>query len=110
MKKVNLDNYSQCDTMSIDGGIEMYMVIEDFNNNVIRRFNNKPSPQGRKIVFLNKGGYELQREFANEFFEEGQILTIKEIEVGSWSSEVYVEECERNMGFNTVMFADLKEE
>jgi len=48
-----------------------------------------------------------QRETANRYFSEGDIITVKESYVGRSCSEVELEECP-NKKFNTVMFADIK--
>lgn len=85
--------------MSLVGGIDMY-------SRDLKRFNSEESPQGRKVVFLNDNGCDIQREHANRYFLEGDILTIKEIYVGGSSSEVEFEEWPNKM-FNTVMFADV---
>jgi len=87
------------ETMSLIGGIDTY--DRDF-----KRFKSEESPKGRKVVFLNYNGYDIQREHANQYFSEGEVLTVKEIYVGRSSSEVEFEECSGKR-FNTVMFADV---
>jgi hypothetical protein len=85
--------------MSLIGGIDTYSMG--------LRFKSEESPKGRKVIFLNDNGYDIQRETANRYFSEGDILTVKEIYVGRSSSEVELEECP-DKKFNTVMFADVK--
>jgi len=85
--------------MSLIGGIDTYSMG--------LRFKSNESPAGRKVVFLNDNGYDIQREHANRYFSEGNILTVKEIYVGRSSSEVEFEEWPNKM-FNTVMFADVE--
>lgn len=86
--------------MSLEGGLDMYATLGT-------RYLSDVSPEGRKVYFLNKNGYETQREHANKFFEENQVLTIKEIYVGRSSSEVEFIELPHKK-FNTVMFADVE--
>ena len=87
------------ETMSLVGGIDTYAFT--FN----KRYESDVSPMGRKLVFLDKNGYDLEREYAREFFSKGDILTVKEIYVGRSSSTVEFDEYP-NKQFNTVMFAD----
>ena len=61
------------------------------------------SRAGTKVKFLDKNGYDSQREYARKFFSKGNILTVSDIEVGSFSSTVEFEEFPGKM-FNTVMF------
>lgn len=89
--------------MKIEGGINTSYGYEDN----FRHCGGKP-PKGRKVSYLNKNGYDGDREYANEFFKEGQVLTVKEIYVGSWSSDVEFIEYP-NERFNTVMFEDVEE-
>lgn len=87
--------------MNLIGGIDMYSFP-------IKRYKSDTSPEGRKVIFLNDNGYDIEREYANDLFEEGQVLTIKEIYVGRSSSEVeFIEYPDKR--FNTVMFADVGE-
>ena len=86
--------------MSILGGIDIY--------NMGKRFKGGKSPKGRKVRFMNCNGYDFQLEDAKKLLKEGQILTVKEIFVGSWSSNVEFIEFP-NKEFNTVMFEDVKE-
>lgn len=94
------------DTMSLKGGINMYvMVAEDFNS----RYISQTPPLGRRVKFINKNGWDWDLETARKMFTEGQILTIKEIYVGRNSSEVEFVTLPGKK-FNTVMFVDIGEE
>lgn len=64
------------------------------------------SKPGTKVRYLSKRGYEYQKQAADLVFTKGQILTVKNIEVGSWSSSVEFEELP-NKRFNTVMFENI---
>lgn len=88
--------------MDINGGLLMY--FDDYD-----RLSNEPSPEGRKVRFLNKNGYSIQREDALKHFNEGDILTVQEILVDRNSSEVEFKEVP-NERFNTVMFEDVEED
>jgi hypothetical protein len=86
-------------TMKLDGGIDMYSFGDRYVTDV--------PPLGRKVRYLNKNGYDIERETANQYFTENEILTIKEIYVGRSNSEVELVEFP-NKKFNTVMFADFE--
>jgi hypothetical protein len=86
-------------TMSISGGIDMYSYMQRYKTDIC--------PKGRKVIFLNKNGYDSEREYARKLFSEGDILTVKEIYVNRCSSEVEFEEYPGKM-FNTIMFGDIK--
>jgi hypothetical protein len=87
--------------MDLTGGLDMYAPIGT-------RYREEASPEGRKVYFLDRGGYDIQREHANKFFKKGDELTVKEIYVGRSSSEVEFVEFPGHR-FNTVMFADIVE-
>lgn len=53
-------------------------------------------------------GYDHQIEAAKQKIQVGQILTVKEIFVGGWSSVVTVEEADGE--FNTCLFEDVEVE
>lgn len=89
-------------TMSLVGGLDMYESLGT-------RYKSDVSPTGRKVYFLNKNGYEGERERANKLFGDDRILTINEIYVGRSRSEVEFLE-HPNLKFNTVMFADVDKE
>lgn len=86
------------ETMSLIGGIMMY------GNG--GRYESDVPPTGRKVIFLNDNGHDYERERANTYFKEGDILTIKEIYVDRWNSDVEFIECPK-VKFNTVMFKDI---
>ena len=87
--------------MSLDGGILTYRLVGDEQERYII---SKP-PRGRKVRFLNDNGRDFEREIANQLIEEGEILTVKEIFVGTYRSTVeFVEYPGKE--FNTVMFED----
>ncbi|UGO47671.1 hypothetical protein MCCARTNEY_97 [Bacillus phage vB_BanH_McCartney] len=88
-------------SMSIDGGINMY----DFLGK--ERHGSDQSPHGRLVKYTNTGGRDHDRQQANLHFKEGQILTVQEIYVSSWSSEVEFVGYPF-LKFNTVMFEDLE--
>lgn len=88
--------------MKLDGGIDTYQLFGS-------RYKTEEPPLGRKVVYLNDNGYEIQRKTANEYFYENQLLTVKEIYVGRSSSTVEFLELP-NKQFNTVMFADVEQE
>jgi hypothetical protein len=67
------------------------------------------SPAGTKAYFIDENGYDSQREEARKFFTKGQVLTVKRIDVESWSSSVTFEELPGKW-FNTVMFGVPKTE
>lgn len=90
--------------MKLDGGLKEYIISsEDIE---FKRHNSDIPPKGRKVKFINEGGYECDLEYANKFFKEGQILTVSEIYVGRSYSKVEFKECE-GKSFNTVMFKDI---
>jgi hypothetical protein len=84
-------------SMSIVGGLDMYRGLKRYKSDV--------SPEGRKVLFLDDNGYDIEREHARKYFSKGDVLTVKEIYVGRNSSEVKFMECPGKL-FNTVMFAD----
>lgn len=63
--------------------------------------------EGDQVVFLDKNSFDADLERARKFFVKGQVLTVADSDVGSWSSDLYFEGY--TGGFNSVMFA-LKEE
>lgn len=94
--------------MDLTGGLNMYnffVVSEGVYKQT--RYGSDESPHGRKVKYLDRGGWDADREYANKSFSEGAILTVKEIYVGRSSSEVeFVEHPGKK--FNTVMFEDIK--
>lgn len=87
------------ETMSLVGGIDTYRMG--------KRFKEDLSPKGRKVYFLNKNGYDIEREAARKYFKENDVLIVNEIYVGRSSSEVEFLEVPK-IRFNTIMFADYK--
>ena len=87
-------------TMRLDGGLDTYAMFGT-------RYKSDQSPEGRKVKYLNKNGYDIEREIASRHFNEGDILTVKEIYVGRSSSEVEFVGFP-NLKFNTVMFEDVE--
>jgi hypothetical protein len=87
--------------MSIIGGIETYTKNE-------RRYLTNELPEGRVVLFHDRGGYDYELEDARKLFKKGEELTIKEIYVGRSSSTVeFIEH--PGLKFNTVMFSDVEE-
>lgn len=87
-------------SMSLVGGLDMYAPFGT-------RYMSENPPEGRKVYFLNRNGYDIELERARKIFKEDQVLTVKEIYVGRNSSDVEFEEFP-NQKFNTVMFADVE--
>jgi hypothetical protein len=86
--------------MRLDGGYDMYGQFGE-------RYLSTEPPLGRKVRYLNKNGWDYDKEYANKFFKEGQVLTVKEIYVSRSSSEVeFIEYPDHR--FNTVMFEDME--
>jgi len=87
-------------TMSLKGGLNMYAGFGE-------RYESDIPPEGRKVFYMQKNGFDHHQEHANKYFKKNDVLTIKEIYVGRSSSEVeFVEH--PNQKFNTVMFADFE--
>jgi len=63
---------------------------------------------GHKVLFTGKGGYEIQKEYAKKFLIEGEEYTVLKLEVGSTSSEVFLEEVP-GKSFNSVHFENIGE-
>jgi hypothetical protein len=81
MIKNKKEEVDMTDTMSLKGGIDTYTFPP-------KRYLSNTPPRGRKVKYLNDNGYDSDRDYANKYFKEGQILTVKEIYVGRSSSEV----------------------
>jgi len=88
-------------SMSINGGINMYNLLGK------ERHESDVPPYGRQVKYMNKGGHEYERKQANQHFQEGQVLTVQEIYVSSFSSEVEFVGMPF-LKFNTAMFEDLE--
>ena len=65
-------------------------------------------PVGQKLRFLNKNGYDRQREEAAELMKEGEIVTVKKSQMFRSTSRVFLEEYP-DKEFNTVMFEQTHE-
>lgn len=63
------------------------------------------SKEGTKVKYMNKNGYEGDREYANKFLKEGKVYTVEDIEVGGFMSYVYLKEFP-SKPFNSVMFKE----
>lgn len=63
---------------------------------------------GTKVRFTGYGGYDTQQANARKYIHVGDILTVKRIEVGGWSSSVCFDEWPHNQ-FNTVMFEEVQD-
>lgn len=70
--------------------------------------------KGTKIIGLFEnnviiGGYELDKKNASEHIKEGEIYTVNYTDVGSWHTDVFLEEIQGRC-FNSVHFADIDSE
>ncbi|MBX4911451.1 hypothetical protein HJA82_29495 [Rhizobium bangladeshense] len=61
---------------------------------------------GDELVFLDANGYDSDRKEANKFFTKDQILKVKSVDVGNYSTSVEFEEAPGKR-FNSVMFEPL---
>lgn len=59
--------------------------------------------KGDKVMFLSANGYDDQLEKARKLFAAGQILTVRNCDIGDWSSAYEFDELP-GQWFNTVMF------
>ena len=67
------------------------------------------TPEGDKIIFSNpNSGYVLDQESCEKYLKVNEEYTVDFIDIGSWSSEVYLKEIP-NKSFNTVMFENLSD-
>lgn len=92
-------------SMSLKGGL-----IVDSDGLVIdcaERYAGGKEPYGRKVSFTDRGWLSSDKEDVERYFKEGEVLTVREIYVGEYSS--YVEFVEIPLArFNTAMFSDVK--
>jgi len=58
--------------------------------------------KGSKVRFLNRNGYDMERERAAKVFDTENAYTVKSCHVGGWSSDYSFEEVDGL--WNTVMF------
>lgn len=61
---------------------------------------------GTKVRYTGIGGYDSDKEYAKMHLEVGAIVTVKEIDVGNFTSYVEFEETP-GCAFNTVMFEEV---
>lgn len=87
--------------MNLTGGIDEYSLNS-------KRHKSDTPPLGRKVRFLNENGRDSELEEAQQIFKPYQILTVEEIYVGGWHSEVTFLEVDGL--YNTVMFEDVEVE
>lgn len=63
---------------------------------------------GTKVRYTGENGYDHEHDDIQTMgVSIGEILTVKETEVGSWKTYVYFEELDG--GFNSVLFEDIDE-
>ncbi len=60
---------------------------------------------GKKVKFLNKNGYDWQKEEAAKVLNTEDEYTVVDIDIGGWMSDVYLEGFPHP--FNTVMFENV---
>lgn len=58
---------------------------------------------GEQVMFLGENGYEMEREKALALWAPGTVLTVRETNIGDWSSTYRFDDY--TGAFNTVMFA-----
>jgi hypothetical protein len=80
----------------------------DLKNFFIRETAKKMVPNiysraGSKLIYLDKNGYDEDREEANKFLKKGELYTVDHVDIFKYSSTVYLKEFPE-MGFNMVMF------
>jgi len=61
------------------------------------------SPSGTVVYFLDENGYDGDLEYARQYMQKHQNLTVKQIDIGGWRTEVEFEEIPGKW-FNSVMF------
>lgn len=71
------------------------------------RLMNINSGYGDLVSFTGRNGHDWQQEKARKYFYIGQVLRVAYVEVNQSSSTVYFLE-HPDIGFNTVMFRDVK--
>jgi len=61
---------------------------------------------GSKVIFTNpEDGYTYDQEHAKKYLVKGEVYTVANTEVGSWRTDVYLEEFP-DTSFNSVHFSD----
>lgn len=63
--------------------------------------------QGTKIRYTGTGGWDADKVHANQHLTIGEVYTVDIIDIGSWSSDVYLTEVP-DIDFNTVMFEEVE--
>jgi hypothetical protein len=65
---------------------------------------------GDKVIFVfPNNGWDHDKKHALEYLKEGETYTVSYIEIHSWHTDVYLREVP-NVPFNSVHFANIKEE
>jgi hypothetical protein len=64
------------------------------------------TPIGSYVQYMNKNGYDKDRELANRHLIEGDIYKVTGMDVFGYTSSVYLQDFD-GIGFNTVMFKNL---
>lgn len=82
--------------MGENGGVEAGMRTMDIFK----------AKDGSKVRFLNKNGYEFERNKAAEFLVEGQVYTVDRVEIHNWHTDVWLKEVP-GFRFNSVHFDDV---
>ena len=65
------------------------------------------SKHGTLVYFLDENGYDGDREYARQYMQKNQSLTVKSVRIGSWSTDVMFEEIP-DKWFNSVMFEEMR--
>jgi|GEM_PF-3177675 len=63
---------------------------------------------GEKVVFLDDGGTQHDRDVAQKYLAEGDEYTVEKLSVDRWNSQLYLKEFP-GVSFNTVMFANVND-
>ncbi len=77
-------------------------------NPYLNRMDIGASP-GTKVIFDSLGGYPGDKEFAKKYLVLDNTYTVLFVDIGNFSSEVYLKEFP-NIPFNTVLFKAINEE
>lgn len=62
--------------------------------------------KGAKVRYTGKGGYDSDKRQANHFLTVGEVYTVENTSVHSWSTSVLLQEVEKER-FNSVHFEDV---
>lgn len=63
------------------------------------------APEGTKVKYTGRGGYDHHKEHANKHLKVDEIYTIDHTDVGGWHTDVYLKEVP-NEAFNSVHFVN----